>query len=154
MLIFHFGSGTFDVSFLTVEDDIFEVKATAGDTHLGGEEFDNRMTSHFVSEFKRKYKKGISGNPRSLRRLRTQCERVNRQLSSATQASIEIDSTFERVNFYSSITRTKFEELCTDLFRAPLDPVEKVLRDSKIPKPDVGAIVLVGGSTRIPKMQR
>lgn len=153
VLIFDLGGGTFDVSLLTIEDGIFEVKATAGDTHLGGEDFDNRMVSHFVNEFKRKHKKDISGNARSLRRLRTQCERAKRQLSSATQATIEIDSLFEGVDFYSSVTRAKFEELCMDLFRGTLEPVEKVLRDSKIPKADVDAIVLVGGSTRIPKVQ-
>lgn len=153
VLIFDLGGGTFDVSLLTIEDGIFEVKATAGDTHLGGEDFDNRMVNHFTNEFKRKTKKDISGNPRSLRRLRTQCERAKRQLSSATQATIEIDSLFEGVDFYSSLTRAKFEELCMDLFRGTLDPVEKVLRDSKIPKADVDDIVLVGGSTRIPKVQ-
>eukprot|EP00178_Gracilaria_changii_P024161 TRINITY_DN728_c0_g1_i1.p2 TRINITY_DN728_c0_g1~~TRINITY_DN728_c0_g1_i1.p2 ORF type:complete len:657 (+),score=147.09 TRINITY_DN728_c0_g1_i1:8110-10080(+) len=153
VLIFDLGGGTFDVSLLTIEDGIFEVKATAGDTHLGGEDFDNRLVNHFMTEFKRKYKKDISGNARSVRRLRTQCERAKRQLSSATQATIEIDSLFEGVDFYSSITRAKFEELCMDLFRGTLEPVEKVLRDSKIPKADVDDIVLVGGSTRIPKVQ-
>lgn len=153
VLIFDLGGGTFDVSLLTIEDGIFEVKATAGDTHLGGEDFDNRMVNHFMNEFKRKSKKDISGNARSVRRLRTQCERAKRQLSSATQATIEIDSLFEGIDFYSSITRAKFEELCMDLFRGTLDPVEKVLKDSKIPKADVDDIVLVGGSTRIPKVQ-
>lgn len=153
VLIFDLGGGTFDVSLLTIEDGIFEVKATAGDTHLGGEDFDNRMVNHFMNEFKRKFKKDISGNARSVRRLRTQCERAKRQLSSATQATIEIDSLYEGVDFYSSITRAKFEELCMDLFRGTLDPVEKVLKDSKIPKADVDDIVLVGGSTRIPKVQ-
>lgn len=153
VLIFDLGGGTFDVSLLTIEDGIFEVKATAGDTHLGGEDFDNRMVNHFMNEFKRKNKKDISGNARSLRRLRTQCERAKRQLSAATQATIEIDSLFEGVDFYSSLTRAKFEELCMDLFRGTLEPVEKVLRDSKIPKADVDDIVLVGGSTRIPKVQ-
>ena len=153
VLIFDLGGGTFDVSLLTIEDGIFEVKATAGDTHLGGEDFDNRMVNHFMNEFKRKFKKDISGNARSVRRLRTQCERAKRLLSSATQATIEIDSLFEGVDFYSSITRAKFEELCMDLFRGTLEPVEKVLRDSKIPKADVDDIVLVGGSTRIPKVQ-
>nr|AXI91577.1 heat shock protein [Gracilaria vermiculophylla] len=153
VLIFDLGGGTFDVSLLTIEDGIFEVKATAGDTHLGGEDFDNRMVNHFMNEFKRKYKKDISGNARSVRRLRTQCERAKRQLSAATQATIEIDSLYEGTDFYSSITRAKFEELCMDLFRGTLEPVEKVLRDSKIPKADVDDIVLVGGSTRIPKVQ-
>ncbi|KAI3648903.1 hypothetical protein MP228_006757 [Amoeboaphelidium protococcarum] len=154
VLIFDLGGGTFDVSLLTIEEGIFEVKATAGDTHLGGEDFDNRLVTHFAQEFKRKHKKDLSGNARSLRRLRTACERAKRTLSSATQASIEIDSLFEGVDFYTSITRARFEELCGDLFRGTLDPVEKVLRDSKIDKSQVDEIVLVGGSTRIPKVQK
>jgi heat shock 70kDa protein 1/2/6/8 len=153
VLIFDLGGGTFDVSLLTIEDGIFEVKATAGDTHLGGEDFDNRVVNHFVNEFKRKHKKDVSTNARSLRRLRTACERAKRTLSSATQTTIEIDSLFEGIDYYSSLTRAKFEELCMDLFRGTLEPVEKVLRDSKIPKADVDDIVLVGGSTRIPKVQ-
>lgn len=153
VLIFDLGGGTFDVSLLTIEDGIFEVKATAGNTHLGGEDFDNRVVNHFVSEFKRKHKKDISSSPRSLRRLRTACERAKRTLSSATQTTIEIDSLFEGIDYYSSISRAKFEELCMDLFRSTLEPVEKALRDSKIPKGNVDDIVLVGGSTRIPKVQ-
>ncbi|EMD38325.1 hypothetical protein CERSUDRAFT_93855 [Gelatoporia subvermispora B] len=152
VLIFDLGGGTFDVSLLTIEEGIFEVKATAGDTHLGGEDFDNRLVNHFVQEFKRKYKKDLSSNPRALRRLRTACERAKRTLSSATQTSIEIDSLFEGVDFYTSLTRARFEELCQDLFRSTLDPVEKVLRDSKIDKSKVDEIVLVGGSTRIPRI--
>merc|ERR1711912_170472 len=111
ILIFDLGGGTFDVSILTIEDGIFEVKSTAGDTHLGGEDFDNRMVDHFVNEFKRKHKKDIKGNKRALRRLRTACERAKRTLSSAAQANIEIDSLFEGVDFYTSITRARFEEL-------------------------------------------
>jgi len=154
VLIFDLGGGTFDVSLLTIEDGIFEVKATAGDTHLGGEDFDNRLVAHFSDEFKRKHKKDLTTNPRALRRLRTACERAKRTLSSAAQTSIEIDSLFEGVDFYTSITRARFEELCSDLFRGTLDPVEKVLRDSKIDKNSVHEIVLVGGSTRIPKVQK
>jgi len=154
VLIFDLGGGTFDVSLLTIEDGIFEVKATAGDTHLGGEDFDNRMVNFFVSEFKRKHKQDITGNARSLRRLRTACERAKRTLSSTTQTTIEIDSLFEGRDFYSSLTRAKFEELCMNLFKGTLEPVEKVLKDSKIPKADVDDIVLVGGSTRIPKVQQ
>jgi len=154
VLIFDLGGGTFDVSLLTIEEGIFEVKATAGDTHLGGEDFDNRMVNHFVAEFKRKHKKDISGNPRALRRLRTACERAKRTLSSSTQANIEIDSLFEGIDFYTSITRARFEELNIDLFRSCLDPVEKVLRDAKIDKGQVHEIVLVGGSTRIPKVEQ
>merc|ERR1712093_177254 len=130
VLIFDLGGGTFDVSLLTIEDGIFEVKATAGDTHLGGEDFDNRLVDHFVQEFKRKHKKDISSNARALRRLRTACERAKRNLSSSANASIEIDSLFEGADFYSSITRARFEDLCADLFRGTLEPVEKVLRDS------------------------
>lgn len=154
VLIFDLGGGTFDVSLLTIEDGIFEVKSTAGDTHLGGEDFDNRLVNHFVAEFKKKYKKDITGNARSLRRLRTACERAKRTLSTSTQASIEIDSLYEGIDFYTSITRARFEEMCMDLFRATLDPVEKVLRDAKLDKKTVNDIVLVGGSTRIPKIQQ
>jgi heat shock protein 1/8 len=154
ILIFDLGGGTFDVSVLAIDDGIFEVKATAGDTHLGGEDFDNRMVDHFVMEFKRKHKKDITGNKRALRRLRTACERAKRTLSSAAQASIEIDSLFEGIDFYTSITRARFEELCSDLFRGTLSPVEKALRDSKMDKSAIHEIVLVGGSTRIPKVQK
>merc|ERR1711871_874408 len=139
---------------LSIEDGIFEVKATAGDTHLGGEDFDNRMVNHFVTEFKRK-NRGLDpmGNARALRRLRTACERAKRTLSSSHQASIEIDSFFEGVDFFTSLSRARFEELNMDLFRKTMDPVEKVLRDSKIAKNRVHDVVLVGGSTRIPKVQ-
>ncbi|KAI8397711.1 Hsp70 protein [Nakaseomyces glabratus] len=154
VLIFDLGGGTFDVSLLSIEDGIFEVKATAGDTHLGGEDFDNRLVNHFVQEFKRKNKKDLSSNQRAMRRLRTACERAKRTLSSSAQTSIEIDSLFEGIDFYTSITRARFEELCADLFRSTLDPVEKVLRDSKLDKSAVHEIVLVGGSTRIPKVQK
>ncbi|KAJ6596818.1 heat shock cognate 70 [Mycena vulgaris] len=152
VLIFDLGGGTFDVSLLTIEEGIFEVKATAGDTHLGGEDFDNRLVNHFAQEFKRKNKKDLSSNLRALRRLRTACERAKRTLSSAAQTSIEIDSLFEGIDFYTSLTRARFEELCQDLFRSTLEPVEKVLRDSKIDKANVHEIVLVGGSTRIPRI--
>jgi heat shock protein 1/8 len=126
ILIFDLGGGTFDVSLLTIDGGIFEVKATAGDTHLGGEDFDNRLVSHFVDEFKRKHKKEIGSNPRSLRRLRTACEKAKRSLSTSSQTSLEIDSLFEGVDFYTSITRARFEELCADLFRSTLEPVGKV----------------------------
>lgn len=154
VLIFDLGGGTFDVSILTIEDGIFEVKSTAGDTHLGGEDFDNRMVNHFVQEFKRKYKKDLTTNKRALRRLRTACERAKRTLSSSAQASIEIDSLFEGVDFYTSITRARFEELNADLFRSTMEPVEKSLRDAKMDKSQIHDIVLVGGSTRIPKVQK
>jgi len=154
VLIFDLGGGTFDVSILTIEDGIFEVKSTAGDTHLGGEDFDNRMVDHFVNEFKRKHKKDLSGNKRALRRLRTACERAKRTLSASAQANIEIDSLFEGIDFYTSITRARFEELCTDLFKGTLEPVEKAMRDAKMDKTAINDIVLVGGSTRIPKIQK
>merc|ERR1712170_137665 len=154
VLIFDLGGGTFDVSILSIEGGIFEVKATAGDTHLGGEDFDNRMVDHFVNEFKRKHKKDITGNKRALRRLRTACERAKRTLSASAQANIEIDSLFEGIDFYTTITRARFEEMCADLFRGTLDPVEKALRDSKLDKASIHDVVLVGGSTRIPKVQK
>ncbi|KAA0191580.1 Heat shock protein 70B-2 [Hyalella azteca] len=154
ILIFDLGGGTFDVSILSIDDGIFEVKATAGDTHLGGEDFDNRLVNHLAQEFKRKHKKDISENKRALRRLRTACERAKRTLSSSAQASIEIDSLFEGIDFYTSITRARFEEMCSDLFRGTLDPVEKALRDAKMDKGQIHEIVLVGGSTRIPKIQK
>ncbi|KAL2321486.1 hypothetical protein Fmac_025865 [Flemingia macrophylla] len=154
VLIFDLGGGTFDVSLLTIEEGIFEVKATAGDTHLGGEDFDNRLVNHFVAEFKRKHKKDMSSSARALRRLRTACERAKRTLSSTSQTTIEIDSLFEGIDFYSSITRARFEELNMDLFRKCMEPVEKCLRDSKLDKSQVHDVVLVGGSTRIPKVQQ
>ncbi|GKT56965.1 hsp70-like protein [Colletotrichum tofieldiae] len=154
VLIFDLGGGTFDVSLLTIEEGIFEVKSTAGDTHLGGEDFDNRLVNHFVNEFKRKHKKDLSSNARALRRLRTACERAKRTLSSSAQTSIEIDSLFEGIDFYTSITRARFEELCQDLFRSTIQPVDRVLTDAKIDKSQVHEIVLVGGSTRIPRIQK
>jgi len=154
VLIFDLGGGTFDVSILTIEDGIFEVKSTAGDTHLGGEDFDNRMVDHFMKEFQRKHKKDMSANKRAVRRLRTACERAKRTLSASAQANIEIDSLFEGIDFYTSVTRARFEELCADLFRGTLEPVEKSLRDAKMDKSAINDIVLVGGSTRIPKIQK
>ena len=154
ILIYDLGGGTFDVSLLTIDDGIFEVKATAGDTHLGGEDFDNRLVSFCIQEFKRKHKKDPSDNARALRRIRTACERAKRTLSSAAQTTIEVDSAYEGIDFYINITRAKFEELNADLFRGTIDPVDRVLRDSKIAKGSVHEIVLVGGSTRIPKVQQ
>merc|ERR1712173_227567 len=154
VLIFDLGGGTFDVSILSIDDGIFEVKATAGDTHLGGEDFDNRMVDHFTKEFLRKHKKDLTKNKRALRRLRTACERAKRTLSASAQASVEIDSLFEGIDFYTSISRARFEELCSDLFKGTLEPVEKALRDAKMDKSSIDDIVLVGGSTRIPKVQK
>lgn len=154
VLIFDCGGGTFDVSVLTIENSIFEVKATAGDTHLGGEDFDTLLVEYFMDEFKKKHKKDMSGNKRSLRRLRTACESAKRTLSSASVATIEVDSLFDGIDFTTTITRAKFENLCESLFRKTMQPVEQVLRDSKIAKSDIHEIVLVGGSTRIPKIQQ
>jgi L1 cell adhesion molecule like protein len=153
ILIFDCGGGTHDVSLLTLDDGIFEVKSTGGDTHLGGEDFDNRLVNHFCQEFKRKHKKDLSENKRSMRRLRTACEKAKRNLSSSATATVEVDSLFDGVDFYSSITRARFEDLCSDLFRKALEPVEQVLKDAKKCKNDIHEIVLVGGSTRIPKLQ-
>ena len=154
VLIYDLGGGTFDVSLLTIEDGIFEVRATAGNTHLGGEDFDSNMVKHFCNEFKRKHRgKDLSGDPRSMRRLRSACERAKRTLSSATQAFIEIDALYGGIDFNSTISRAKFEEINMSLFRNTMAPVEKVMRDAKLSKSDVDEIVLVGGSTRIPKIQ-
>ena len=154
VLIFDLGGGTFDVSILNIDDGIFEVISTAGNTHLGGEDFDSRLVDHFIGEFNRKHKKNISDNKRAIRRLRTACERAKRTLSSSAQARIEIESLYEGVDFYTTITRARFEELCGDLFRATLEPVEKALRDAKLDKGGIQEVVLVGGSTRIPKIQK
>lgn len=145
--------GTFDVSLLTIDDGVFEVKATAGDTHLGGEDFDTRLVEHFAKEFLRKTKIDIMGNKRALRRLRTSCERAKRTLSSTASTTIELDSLADGCDFNSTITRARFEELCMDLFRKTMEPVEKVLSDAKMSKGQIDDIVLVGGSTRIPKIQ-
>jgi heat shock protein 1/8 len=153
VLIFDLGGGTFDVSLLTIEEGIFEVKATAGDTHLGGEDFDNRLVDYFLQDFNRKFGKDMSNNQRSLRRLRTACERAKRTLSSSTEAHIEIDSLFDGIDYNATITRARFEDLCMDYFKKCMEPCEKVLRDSRISKSQVDEIVMVGGSTRIPKIQ-
>jgi len=155
VLIFDLGGGTFDVSILSIsEGSLFEVRSTAGDTHLGGEDFDQRMVTHCTAEFKRKTGKDISHNMRAIRRLRTACERAKRTLSSSAEAVIEIDSLHEGVDFHSKITRARFEELCADLFRKTLEPVEKALRDAKLDKGSIHEVVLVGGSTRVPKIQK
>ncbi|XP_026424531.1 probable mediator of RNA polymerase II transcription subunit 37c isoform X2 [Papaver somniferum] len=153
LLIFDLGGGTFDVSILTIDQGIFKVKATSGDTHLGGEDFDNRMVYHFLHEFNTKYKKDLSGNPKAVRRLKSSCERAKRDLSSNVRATIEIDALYEGVDFYTSITRAKFEQLNLDLFLKCMEPVEKCLNDAKMDKRSIHEVVLVGGSTRIPKVQ-
>ncbi|XP_072940534.1 heat shock protein 68-like [Epargyreus clarus] len=154
VLIFDLGGGTFDVSILTIDEgSLFEVRATAGDTHLGGEDFDNRLVNHLAEEFKRKYRKDLRSNPRALRRLRTAAERAKRTLSSSTEATIEIDALYEGLDFYTRVSRARFEELNADLFRGTLEPVEKALKDAKMDKSSIHDVVLVGGSTRIPKIQ-
>eukprot|EP00566_Odontella_aurita_P008458 CAMPEP_0113538534 /NCGR_PEP_ID=MMETSP0015_2-20120614/7417_1 /TAXON_ID=2838 /ORGANISM="Odontella" /LENGTH=655 /DNA_ID=CAMNT_0000438115 /DNA_START=18 /DNA_END=1985 /DNA_ORIENTATION=- /assembly_acc=CAM_ASM_000160 len=153
VLIFDLGGGTFDVSMLTIDEGIFEVKATAGDTHLGGEDFDNRLVDYFFQDFRRRHRKDMSKNQRALRRLRTACERAKRTLSNSTQAHIEIDSLYEGIDYNATITRARFEDICMDYFKKCMDPVEKVLKDSKVSKGSVDEIVLIGGSTRIPKIQ-
>ena len=154
VLIFDLGGGTFDVSVLAIDDGIFEVKSTAGDTHLGGEDFDNILVDHLKLEFKRKHSKDISTNKRAMRRLRTTCERAKRTLSSSSEASIEIDSLFEGIDFYTKITRARFEDLCNSLFKDTLKPVAEAIKESKVSKGEIHEVVLVGGSTRIPKIQK
>jgi len=154
VLIFDFGGGTFDITVISVDEGIFEVKATGGDSHLGGEDIDNRLVAHFVQEFKRKHKKDLSENPKSLKRLRVACEKAKRILSSSAQTSLELDSLYDGIDFASSITRARFEELCSDLFKKTLDTVEKVLLDAQMSKGDIHDVVLVGGTTRIPKIQQ
>lgn len=154
ILIFDCGGGTFDVSILNIDDSIFEVKATSGDSHLGGEDFDTILVEYLILEFNKKNKMDMSVNKRAVRRLRTACENAKRALSSNTVANIEIDGLYEGVDFSTSITRAKFENLCDSVFRKTMLPVEQVLRDSKLSKTDIHEIVLVGGSTRIPKIQQ
>jgi L1 cell adhesion molecule like protein len=154
MLIFDMGGSTCTASVLTIEDGIFEVKSTASDTHMGGEDFDNRLVDFCCQDFKRKNRgKDLAGNQRAIRRLRTQCERAKRTLSSSTQATIEIDSLFDGIDYSCNLSRARFEELCMDYFRNSLGPVEKAMRDSGLDKKAIHDIVLVGGSTRIPKVQ-
>ncbi|XP_057436454.1 heat shock cognate 70 kDa protein 2-like [Lotus japonicus] len=154
VFIFDLGGGTFDVSLLTIKDDNFEVKATSGDTHLGGEDFDNRMVDHFVKEFKRKNKEDLNGNPRALRRLRSACERAKRTLSFETETSIELEAIYQGIDFCSSITRARFEQLIIDLFSKCTEIVERCLNDAKMEKSSVQDVVLVGGSSRIPKVKQ
>lgn len=158
VLIFDCGGGTHDVTLVNIDDGVFEVKATAGDTHLGGEDFDTVMVDFFVDEFVRKnksvQKEEVRNNKRAMRRLRTACERAKRVLSSSATASIEVDSFFNGVDLFTNISRARFEEITSTLIKRCIDPVENVLRDAKMSKGDVHEIVLVGGSTRIPKIQQ
>jgi heat shock protein 1/8 len=153
VLIFDFGGGTHDVSLLALEDGVFEVKATAGDTHLGGEDIDNRIVNFVVEEFKKKHKVDLSDNKKALRRIRTSAERAKRGLSSLSQCTVEVDSIYDGIDLNVLLTRARFESLCGDIFQKTLEPVDRVLKDSGIAKADVHEIVLVGGSTRIPKVQ-
>merc|ERR1712176_1373032 len=153
VLIFDLGGGTFDVSLLTIDDGVFEVMATAGDTHLGGEDFDNILVEFCVNDFKRKNRLDLKTNARSMRRLRTQCETAKRTLSAAVRTTIEIDSLMDGIDYNATITRARFEQLCAQEFRDCLEPCKKVLHDVKISKNEVHEVVLVGGSTRIPKVQ-
>jgi len=153
VLIFDLGGGTFDVSLLSIQGGVFAVKATAGDTHVGGEDFDNTLLEHFKQEFKRKNKLDISSDVRAVRRLKSACERAKRTLSSVTQTTVEVDSLFDGVDFSANITRARFEEINAAAFKSTIDPVDRVIKDSKIPAAKVTDIVLVGGSTRIPKIQ-
>ncbi|CDK29068.1 unnamed protein product [Kuraishia capsulata CBS 1993] len=154
ILIFDLGGGTFDVSLLHLAGGVFTVKATAGDTHLGGQDFDTNLLEHFKAEFKKKTGLDISEDARALRRLRTACERAKRTLSSVTQTTVEVDSLFEGEDFSANITRARFEDINAPLFKSTLDPVEQVLKDSKIGKTSIDEVVLVGGSTRIPRVQK
>jgi L1 cell adhesion molecule like protein len=153
VLIFDFGGGTFDVTLLTIDGGIFEVKSTAGDCNLGGEDIDNRLVEHFIQEFKRKHKQDISSNSRAVKRLKTACERAKRSLSSVSTTTIELETLHEGIDFNASLSRARYEELCGDIFRRTLDAVEKAMRDAKMSKNEIDEIVLVGGSTRIPKVQ-
>lgn len=152
VLIFDLGGGTFDVSLLTIEDGIFEVKATAGDTHLGGEDFDNKIVEYCAADFMKKSGIDIRSNPRAMRRLRTQAERAKRILSSSTQTTIEVDSLADTMDYNVTITRAKFEELCMPYFKQCIPPVEDVLKSANFSKNQIHDVVLVGGSTRIPKV--
>merc|ERR1719242_2767471 len=153
VLIFDLGGGTFDVSLLTIDEGIFQVLATAGDTHLGGEDFDNRLVEFCIADFKKKNKLDITSNARSMRRLRTQCEQAKRSLSGAQRVTIEVDSLYEGIDYHAVLTRPKFENLCAEDFHRCMAPVSQVLQDAKLSKNNIDEIVLVGGSTRIPKIQ-
>ena len=153
VIIFDLGGGTFDVSLLTVEDGVFEVLATSGDTHLGGQDFDTRIVEWAIDEFRKKTKLDIRSNSKALARLRLAAERAKKSLSTANQASIDVESLAEGLDFQVTLTRAKFESLCEDLFKKCMGPVEQVLKDSKLSKTDINDVVLVGGSSRIPRVQ-
>ncbi len=154
ILICDIGGGTTDFTVLSLDDGVYEVKATKGDNHLGGEDFDNRLVNHFIEEFQRKFKKDIRGNARAVKRLKTVCERAKRTLSTSASTNVEIDALYEGIDFYTTITRSRYEELCADLFRIPIDCISEVLKDAKLSKGQIDEVVLVGGSTRTPKLQK
>jgi molecular chaperone DnaK (HSP70) len=154
ILVFDLGGGTFDVSLLTIDNGVFEVVATNGDTHLGGEDFDQRVMEHFIKLFKKKTGKDVRKDNRAVQKLRREVEKAKRTLSSQHQTKIEIESFFDNEDFSETLTRAKFEELNMDLFRSTMKPVQKVLEDSDMKKTDIAEVVLVGGSTRIPKVQQ
>ena len=154
ILIFDMGGGTFDVSILSIDEGIFEVKSTAGDTHCGGEDFDQRIVQHLVQEFKRKHKKDITQSKKAMKRLKTSAERAKKTLSSSSSTTIEIDSLYEGIDFNATLTRARFEELCMDIFRKTMEPVSQALQDAKMDKSDIDEVILVGGSTRVPKIQK
>ena len=152
--MFDLGGGTFDVSILTIDNGVFEVLATAGDTHLGGEDFDQRVTDHFVKTFKKKNSVDIKTDPRALQKLKSEVEKAKRDLSTVQQVKIFIEGLIDGIDFEETLTRAKFEELCNDLFKNTLKPVETVMEDSALKRSEIDEIVLVGGSTRIPKVQQ
>merc|ERR1719220_2485760 len=154
ILVYDLGGGTFDVSILTIDEGVFEVLATAGDTHLGGEDFDQNIMKYFLGRIKKKHKIDLTKDPRAMAKLRREVEKAKRALSSAHQVRIEVESLFEGEDFSETLTRAKFEELNMDLFRSTMKPVQKVLEDADMQKKDIDEIVLVGGSTRIPKVQQ
>merc|ERR1712135_94229 len=153
ILVYDLGGGTFDVSLLTIDNGVFEVVATNGDTHLGGEDFDQRVMQHFIKLFQKKHGKDMSKDKRSIQKLRREVEKTKRALSSTHQVRVEVESLYEGEDFSETLTRAKFEELNMDLFRSTMKPVGKVLEDADMTKKEVDEIVLVGGSTRIPKIQ-
>jgi molecular chaperone DnaK (HSP70) len=153
IIVFDLGGGTFDVSLLTIDNGVFEVVATAGDTHLGGEDFDQRLTEHFVKIFKKKHNVDVKSDPRALSKLKQEVEKAKRDLSSVPQTKVTIEGLMDGIDFSETITRARFEELCADLFKKTLQPVQQVLDDAGMKKTEIDEVVLVGGSTRIPKVQ-
>lgn len=154
ILVYDLGGGTFDVSILSIDNGVFEVLATNGNTHLGGEDFDHRLMDYFIKLIKRKYSKDISNDKKALGKLRKECERAKRALSNQHQVRIEIESLFDGIDFSEPLTRARFEELNMDLFKKTMSPVKKALEDANLKKTDIDELVLVGGSTRIPKVQQ